>query len=204
MKDIYFNGMKISEVVKTTASYTTQNSGTETALYWRWEKFLTPVQCDMILSDRKQLLEEDATMDGDVRDESYRKTKVAWLQSGHWLEGTMFNLGRIANNGAKWGFTIDTPEHVQLAKYDSNGFYHYHVDSVCDSRPLIRKISVVALLNDPSEYEGGEFITSPKDETIIKMGKGDIIAFPSVMMHKVSPVTKGERFSAVCWISGPK
>ena len=34
------------------------------------------------------------------------------------------------------------------------------------------------------------------------MKKGDIIVFPSFVHHKVNPVTKGTRYSAVQWWCG--
>jgi PKHD-type hydroxylase len=33
--------------------------------------------------------------------------------------------------------------------------------------------------------------------------KGDIIVFPSFMVHGVEPVTKGKRFTVVTWLVGP-
>ena len=33
--------------------------------------------------------------------------------------------------------------------------------------------------------------------------KGTIIVFPSMLLHKVTPVTKGIRHSLVQWFSGP-
>ena len=33
--------------------------------------------------------------------------------------------------------------------------------------------------------------------------KGTIIVFPSVLLHTVTPVTKGTRHSLVQWFSGP-
>ena len=71
----------------------------------------------------------------------------------------------------------------------------------------VRKISVSAILND--DYEGGElsFSTIEKDATVnitnIKARKGDLIVFPSFIEHKVSPVTKGTRYSVVAWYGGP-
>ena len=71
----------------------------------------------------------------------------------------------------------------------------------------VRKISVSAILND--DYEGGEmrFRTlhenSEVKETVIKPQMGDLIIFPSFIDHKVSPVTKGVRYSVVAWFGGP-
>ena len=58
-------------------------------------------------------------------------------------------------------------------------------------------------------YEGGEmrFRTlhenSEVKETVIEPQLGDLIIFPSFIDHKVSPVTKGVRYSVVAWFGGP-
>ena len=36
----------------------------------------------------------------------------------------------------------------------------------------------------------------------IEMNKGDIVVFPSYLMHRVTPVTRGERYSLVAWACG--
>jgi predicted 2-oxoglutarate/Fe(II)-dependent dioxygenase YbiX len=171
--------------------------------YWKWDEYLTPDQCKMILTERAELPESQAEIEDGVI-EDIRKTNIVWTKINHWLNGALFNLGRIANENANWNFTITTPEKMQLARYSDNGFYKDHIDAGVYPYPssIIRKISVVALLNDPSEWEGGEFVFNSKDIVTLKMG--DVIAFPSTTLHRVNPVTNGERYSATCWISGPK
>jgi PKHD-type hydroxylase len=67
---------------------------------------------------------------------------------------------------------------------------------------LVRKVSTVCLLNDPSEFEGGEF--ELEGDRVFKMKQGSVISFPSFLRHRVKPVTSGNRMSAVCWILGDK
>ncbi|MCK6649860.1 MAG: 2OG-Fe(II) oxygenase, partial [Bacteroidia bacterium] len=67
-----------------------------------------------------------------------------------------------------------------------------------------RKLSISVQLSDAVEYEGGELqfminqniVTAPKE-------KGTAIIFPSFALHRVLPVTKGNRMSIVGWIAGP-
>jgi PKHD-type hydroxylase len=59
---------------------------------------------------------------------------------------------------------------------------------------------MVCLLNNPLEFEGGEFQFGFSEK--LKLEQGTIIAFPSFLQHKVHPVTKGTRISAVSWIVG--
>ena len=62
------------------------------------------------------------------------------------------------------------------------------------------------ILND--NFEGGafEFASYGKEEctvTAIEPEAGAVIVFPSAMEHRVTPVTKGIRYSVVTWFVGP-
>ena len=41
-----------------------------------------------------------------------------------------------------------------------------------------------------------------EDDFVIPRDKGDIVCFPSFLMHKVYPLTSGTRHSIVSWLSG--
>ena len=75
---------------------------------------------------------------------------------------------------------------------------------ICGGATQRRKISIVLQLSDPEEYEGGELeMFVSKDIQKIPKKKGAAVLFPSYCMHRVTPVTKGERRSIVLWVSGP-
>jgi PKHD-type hydroxylase len=68
-----------------------------------------------------------------------------------------------------------------------------------------RKLSISLMLSDPSEYTGGDFeIMTGKSPTQVLQPKGRAIAFPSYMMHRVTPIITGVRRSLVVWVLGPK
>ena len=74
----------------------------------------------------------------------------------------------------------------------------------CKDR-IIRKLSLSIQLSDPSSYEGGELVLYVGEEGItVPKEQGKLIAFPSFTLHEVKPVTKGERYSLVAWITGPQ
>ena len=57
------------------------------------------------------------------------------------------------------------------------------------------------LLNNPSEFEGGDLeIMAPGKIAEIKQGHA--IIFASFLNHRVQPVTKGVRQSLVVWFGG--
>lgn len=73
----------------------------------------------------------------------------------------------------------------------------------------IRKLSVTISLNDPKDYVGGNLRFDLGPHRIDRYHtckeirpKGSVIVFPSHVHHQVTPVTKGTRYSLVCWNLG--
>lgn len=96
-------------------------------------------------------------------------------------------------------------EPFQIATYraEANGFYGWHVD-IGAGRLANRKLSIVIPLTDPKDYEGGEFqVFHDSEPTPIPMPLGRIVAFPSYLLHRVTPVTRGVRRTMAVWVSGP-
>jgi PKHD-type hydroxylase len=83
------------------------------------------------------------------------------------------------------------------------GFYDWHTD-FSGFRPL-RKISISIQLARPEDYEGGdlELLFANQPESLEKT-RGTFIAFPSFVLHRVTPVTRGTRWSLVAWILGTR
>ena len=136
----------------------------------------------------------------------------------------------LANYNAGWRYDIVKPEMLQFTEYEPGGHYQWHTDGQCDHNAIrlwqetdlpknlretkdvqllgtVRKISVSVILND--DYEGGDLeflVINHKGElerTKITPAVGSAIIFPSYIMHRVTPVTKGTRYSVVAWYGGP-
>ena len=58
------------------------------------------------------------------------------------------------------------------------------------------------LLND--DFEGGDFEINLSTPNKVNVKKGMAIFFPSFVLHRVTPVTKGIRKSLVIWVEGPR
>jgi len=68
-----------------------------------------------------------------------------------------------------------------------------------------RKLAMTVQLSDSSDYDGGEFeIWAGGDEQFVQLPreKGDIVVFPTFMMHRVKPITRGQRKCLVFWTGG--
>ena len=62
-------------------------------------------------------------------------------------------------------------------------------------------LSFTIALSGPDDYEGGALVLeSPGKEEVFRLPVGHALVYPSTMLHRVEPVTSGERFVAVGWI----
>jgi PKHD-type hydroxylase len=180
----------------------------QTAPYVVFEKLFSNEECEKIIALRDVIKPEVAKVgngdDGVVAPDK-RRTEVRWIEyatNHQWLFEKMAN-SIVAANNKWWGFHLSgLNEALQLTHYKSEdlGHYDWHEDHGDSGNFLHRKLSVVTLLND--SFEGGQFefwhIGQPSE-----FSKGTMIIFPSYKLHRVKPVTDGERWSLVSWVNGP-
>lgn len=148
-------------------------------------------------------------------DKKIRTSKVAWT-SDQWVYDLIWPYMQEANEQAGWRYDITGAEEVQIGKYEEGGFYDFHKDGKSDNLGVyntpenkfkhgnVRKLSMSIILND--DYEGGNFQFAKVNEAVHTPDfnkLGSVIVFPSFMMHRVEPVTKGTRYSLVTWFVGP-
>jgi PKHD-type hydroxylase len=151
--------------------------------------------------------------------ENIRRSKVKFFYRDEYtfpifdrLNYTIENL-----NDRFYNFVLNGYDCFQYTEYDASekGEYNFHMDTHFGNKQNInvdmyetRKLSIVMCLNRPGiDFEGGQFYMnqgSEKDAFEIEMKMGRIIAFPSFLIHRVAPVTKGKRKSLVIWVMGPK
>lgn len=136
----------------------------------------------------------------------YRKCRVADFQYG---DETKFVYDKIAGfinaeNENNFGFDIyGFVEDFQYLVYDNlHDHFDWHVD-ISNGRSPYRKLTFVLQLSDPSEYEGGELqLMTHADPNAIPKKLGTACLFPSYVLHRVTPVTKGVRKTLVAWTTG--
>ena len=154
---------------------------------------------------------EDGAVGGEGYSKNTRKSKIAWISDAYLREQLFYSVDLY--NKQNWNYDLDGCDLVQYGTYSDGGFYDWHVDEEAEIEPingkyLVRKLRMTIWLNDPDEYEGGEFdieIKNPKSEVryeTLKLSKGSIIIFPSDKWHRVRPVTSGVRKSLVTWFRG--
>lgn len=81
-----------------------------------------------------------------------------------------------------------------------------HIDNALRNVPggngfLRTDLSCTLFLSDPASYDGGELvISSPSGELAYKLPAGSLLLYPATTVHRVNPVTRGERISSFFWI----
>ena len=170
-------------------------------------KQIPPEFCDKAVEDFLLVAPKDANMgqNGETKNHAQRNTTVRFIDSGHWLSYIMHGVAREGNFACKWHFDITGQENIQFAEYGPDQHYDWHVDVFpLGNQGLDRKVSVVCLLSEPSEFEGGNLEVKLYSEYKAPLKKGTIIAFPSILQHRVTPVISGLRRSATIWMNGPR
>ena len=176
--------------------------------YMYYEKAVPPEFCNYVIDYTPWEVAVSGTTQaadgGEVGNFALRKADIV-------SENIMSPLGcvcqahLVAGNGwADWHPVLHGFDEVQVIRYTEGGHYLWHNDVIQTDTSSERKVTMVMLLNHPSEFEGGELQIKDVDEPTVLKNKGDIVVFNASTDHRVLPVTKGIRYVAVCWAKGPK
>jgi predicted 2-oxoglutarate/Fe(II)-dependent dioxygenase YbiX len=169
--------------------------------------FLTDAEIDRLIADHVSSLAEGKLGPGNTNAQ-IRRSQVVMLGADEkyaWLYDRLWAAARECN---RLFFCVDiagVETNVQLGRYDSSdrGFYNWHTD-FAGIRPL-RKLSISIQLSRPEDYDGGDlelmYGTEPQK---LDKARGTFIVFPSFLLHRVTPVTRGTRWSLVAWILGTR
>jgi len=144
---------------------------------------------------------------GRKQETAVRNSDVKFLFPNSVTSWVFQRLTMVVNemNQRFFGFDLNTFEQgLQLTRYSSEDEQHYdwHIDRHMGTGQ--RKLSLTLQLSDPDDYEGGDLeLRFGKEPITVNKDRGMIALFPSYTMHRVTPVTKGTRYSLVAWVSGP-
>ena len=153
---------------------------------------------------------EDENIEQDLN--KARKSDIVWVRE-QWVYDLIWDYMLGANEQAGWKYDIVAAENCQVTRYIKGGFYTWHKDGIGSHREIfhepdneflhgnVRKLSMSIILN--SDFEGGDFEMRDINERIPRLEEGSVIVFPSFIEHRVASVTKGVRYSLVCWFVGP-
>jgi len=125
-------------------------------------------------------------------------------ENSKWLYDLLFPLA-IEANQKYYHFDIDiVTDPIHYVVYPEDGG---HLDWHMDNGALgtnKRKLAMTVQLSDSDDYTGGEFEIwgGGKESKVLPRQKGDVIVFPTFLLHRVRPITSGKRKCLVFWTGG--
>jgi len=162
--------------------------------------------------ETKEMLDDRSRNDPEIR-----KTDVAFItDKDNMVNKIAWHFLREANK-IQFNYNLQYFQPVQFARYRNGGHYDWHQDaSGISPHGECRKLSLTFSLTDPKDYEGGNLEFYGGGRKMEDVGKisgnqvlkdirdqGTVIVFDSRDFHRVTPCTKGTRYSIVCWTVGP-
>lgn len=184
--------------------------------WWQlWSKAFTPSECAEIVAYMLKQRPVQAVVGhgGQATKSDIRKSTVYWINRTEpilWDAFARIDHMVRRSNAEAFGFDIAHNHEVQGTEYNADrlGKYDWHEDNTWvpqNGNIFDRKLSVVVQLSPADNYEGGRLELDrdglPSDRFC---DVGDLIIFPSFLRHRVTPVTKGVRYSLVTWYQGPR
>lgn len=165
-------------------------------------ELFSPEECWRIVTH----CESHSLHDGQLNQqrENYRNASAAWIKPDadcRWIyERVAAMIARL--NGWYRYELFGFLEPLHFVRYDTGGKFDWHLDCGGD-RTVTRKLSVTVQLSPPEDYEGGSLEFCPQGELHRCRYHGAATVFPSMLAHRVTPVTRGVRRAIVAWIHGP-
>lgn len=87
-----------------------------------------------------------------------------------------------------------------FSRYQPGHAYGTHVDDALMGG-VRTDVSFTLFLSAPESYAGGELIIdTAAGEEAFKLGAGSVVTYPATALHRVAPVTGGERVVAAGWV----
>jgi PKHD-type hydroxylase len=184
----------------------------QTNYYWFQEGF-TPEELLKIETQVTELPFQVAVTEQGGQDKGEnldsRSSSIKWIPFSENTKWIYDKIGTMAYEANKEMYNFDLnfmPEQIQYTEYygTDKGHYDWHMDIGSQGFMPFRKLSVTVQLSDPDEYDGGDlqFWTGGQYPISGPRGKGNVVIFPSFLLHRVTPVTTGTRKSFVLWLGG--
>jgi PKHD-type hydroxylase len=165
-------------------------------------------ECDRIIALSDEALTEPGPLYGDPErrvDRALRDVRSSQLARADapWLFARLDAL--FAAGADAFGLAVGPiTETIQILLYGEGGHFRlWHSDAGADSGER-RRVSMSVELSASADYEGGALEVVPDLVGRARtLPRGGAHLFPSRALHRVTPVSRGERWSLVAWTGAP-
>jgi SM-20-related protein len=186
--------------------------------------FLSPDQCRRFIADAQAAASEPATVrenQVNVVDHDYRRTTIASVSPESVAIVSDMLLALRPNLEQHFKVRTTACRTPEFLIYRPGDFFRPHADNIpahaeSDAVVTSRRISTIVFLNSesprphPGSFTGGALgfyglIDDPRAserEFALTGEAGLLVAFRPEIVHRVAPVTDGERFTIVTWFEG--
>ena len=175
-------------------------------LYRVWTSALNGAEVDRVLAAAHARPSEGAKTFSSYRDTmGVRSATVCWMDQP-WLRDLLQGYIEKANRD-DFHLPLDGAAEFQLITYAASQGDHYdwhHDVDWASPSARARKLSITVQLSESDAYTGGDFELEDLKTNADFRPKGTVIVFPSVLRHRISPVSTGTRIALVGWFSGPR
>jgi PKHD-type hydroxylase len=184
--------------------HVTRHSNDTISLVATVPRFLSPQECAAVIAKAQRSQRFQGTV-GEAGEEAapIRRSEIHFFypdQESDWLFARFDAV--ITRLNQEYRFDLQGfYEGVQVASYEGGGHYDWHMDLGTEFAS-VRKLSLSVQLSAPSDYDDGELEFLHTGDCASRE-QGTLIAFPSYLVHRVRPVSRGRRWSLVSWIAGP-
>jgi PKHD-type hydroxylase len=170
---------------------------------------LTPDECGVLTALAAASPLRDAALAGGATRHGLRRADVVWLDD---LAGSGWVMDRLVQTVARanregFGFDLtEFAESAQVARYDAarEAHFDWHSDIGGAGLAARRKLTAVLQLTPPGDYAGGQLDLRPDSHIHgAPVEQGTAVVFPSFVLHRVTPVSAGIRWSLTLWAHGP-
>jgi PKHD-type hydroxylase len=166
----------------------------------------TVAEIDRVLDMGKRRLLAVGKVHLGESDARYRKSRIAPLSNeadSEWLYERLMRV--IANvNRQLWNFELEALQPIQYGEYAETEYYNWHMDLGEHPVTQLRKVSITVQLDDPASYDGGDLEFHVAAVQRAARDRGGVVVFPSYLLHRVTPVTRGLRRSLAAWALGKR
>lgn len=97
-----------------------------------------------------------------------------------------------------WAVELKQHSETHFVRYSPGNYYRPHSDTGLNRSD--RYFTVICYLND--DFEGGRTSFPQLDYSVIPR-TGKAVIFPATYLHCAEPVTSGEKYVLVSWLTGP-